>query len=62
MRRPERNTRKSQEVIFAHASEALRVGKRHFRALSCLDRSRDTTRAKKRLIFLANLTKILKHS
>ena len=30
-------------------------------SLSCLDQLRDITRVKKRHIFLANLTKILKH-
>ena len=58
----ERNTRQRQAVIFARASEALLAGQRHFRSLSCLDRLRDITGLKKRHVFLANLTKILKHS
>ena len=42
-------------------SEALRARKRPFRSLSCLNRLQVITRVKKRHIFLANLTKILKH-
>ena len=40
----------------------LRARYRHFHLLNCLDRLRDITRVKKRHVFLANLTKILKHS
>ena len=51
-----------QGVIFARVSEALRAVQRHFRWISCLDRSRDITEVKNRHIFLANQTQILKHS
>ena len=50
-----------QEVIFARVSKALRAVQRHFRWISCLDRSRGITEVKNRHIFCANLTKILKH-
>ena len=58
----ERNTRSTEEVIFARVCKVLQNPLRHSFSLTCFERLRRAVRVKKRHVFLANLKRILKHS